>query len=1007
MARIAKATWLKFVDLVSTGTPISVACQQVGIEYAAAMRFCRGEPSSTGHAVWLDLCVGRPMWEQLRAEQAARITNLPVNAPPLTIADAIREARDVDGAAALALQSGQRFRERYFGRRTVYWQDHLWDELWTRFVTGRATGERQFVVANMPPGGGKGLALATVLPTPAGWTTIGDVKVGDTVLAPDGTPTAVTFASEVHHRPCFTVTFDDGTTVVADDEHLWPVRSRDDRKRHRPARALSTAELASRGLTVERGKRLAWSVVVADGLDLPPVELPVPPYVLGAWLGDGESVGARITKPSAELWAEIERERMIPKLSANARAASLGTHGVIFADGRSLQTELRRLGVLGRKHVPAAYLRAGRQQMLDLLHGIMDTDGYVAADGNASVDLCNERLASDLWHLLCALGVKAGAPRPSPATIEGRVVGIRWRLNFTAPFPLGRTTRITARQKAHVRPTTRLRYIASIEPVPSVPTRCIQVSHPSRCYLFGQQFAVTHNTTLVHDFSCRVIAEDRTIRIGNFSGAAALAVRNTARLRRTLERATPQRAKPVDKDRGLAIDAEATLVEDFGAFKPAARDVWNQWAFIVAQNDDEAVSEKEPTVAAFGFDQSYIGNRLDVILADDMVDKRVTRNPEVLLAQREVWDSETETRLEPGGLLLVIGQRLTADDLYHYCLQQRIPMDEEELVELGIEEEPQRYFHIVYPAHDETRCEHKHQRSEAQPWPAGCLLDPARLPWKELAAIQAKSPERYETVYQQRDSAPGTALVDPAWVHGGVDFRGEHHAPAWDTDRSVWQKPAVLTGPTTGIVTVDPSSTRYWAIHAWLYDPPDDVLGALDLAGKRYLLDLANTKMEAPELLGYNLATRQFYGVLEQWWQNYKAIGQRLDAVVVEHNHAQRFLLQYDHARTWSTLRGVQFVPHNTAGNKLDPDVGVTSIAEHWRFGRVRLPGRTDADRIAVDPLVRQVTTWPKATLDDQVMANWFMEIQLPNLAKKVRSTSPTQSQHRPSWLNSLVGSRR
>jgi hypothetical protein len=189
--------------------------------------------------------------------------------------------------------------------------------------------------------------------------------------------------------------------------------------------------------------------------------------------------------------------------------------------------------------------------------------------------------------------------------------------------------------------------------------------------------------------------------------------------------------------------------------------------------------------------------------------------------------------------------------------------------------------------------------------------------------------------------------------------------------------------------------------NCWLYDPPEDERAAKDLAGKRYMLDLANLKMEAPELLGYNLESRKFYGLLEQWHQNFQAIGLRLDVVVVEQNHAQRFLLQYDHATTWSKLRGVQFVPHNTAANKLDPEIGVTSISEHWRFGRVRLPGKTEADKIAIDPLVRQVTNWPRATLDDQVMANWFMEHQLPNIALRVRRPGlhPEGRSTRPRWL--------
>lgn len=194
--------------------------------------------------------------------------------------------------------------------------------------------------------------------------------------------------------------------------------------------------------------------------------------------------------------------------------------------------------------------------------------------------------------------------------------------------------------------------------------------------------------------------------------------------------------------------------------------------------------------------------------------------------------------------------------------------------------------------------------------------------------------------------------------------------------------------------------------NCWLYDAPEDERAARDLAGNRYLLDTANIRMEADELLGYDIDNRKFYGLLEECHENFHRLGLKLDCVVVEQNHAQRFLLQYDHARKWSKLRGVQFVPHNTSSNKLDPDVGVTSIAQHWKFGRMRLPGRTEADRAVVQPLVRQVTSWPRASLTDQVMANWFLEVQLPNIAVRVRRTGPNPEggRRRPSWL---VGSSR
>lgn len=81
----------------------------------------------------------------------------------------------------------------------------------------------QMVIIAARPGMGKALALNTPLPTPSGWTTMGDVAVGDELLGPHGQPTTVLAVTEVMlGRPCFEVEFSDGTVIVADEQHQWP-----------------------------------------------------------------------------------------------------------------------------------------------------------------------------------------------------------------------------------------------------------------------------------------------------------------------------------------------------------------------------------------------------------------------------------------------------------------------------------------------------------------------------------------------------------------------------------------------------------------------------------------------------------------------------------------------------------------------------------------------------------------------------------------------------------------
>ena len=85
----------------------------------------------------------------------------------------------------------------------------------------------QMIIVAARPGVGKALALKTPLPTPSGWTTMGDVSVGDELIGADGRPTRVVAATEVMlGRPCYEVEFSDGTVIVADAAHQWPTMPR-------------------------------------------------------------------------------------------------------------------------------------------------------------------------------------------------------------------------------------------------------------------------------------------------------------------------------------------------------------------------------------------------------------------------------------------------------------------------------------------------------------------------------------------------------------------------------------------------------------------------------------------------------------------------------------------------------------------------------------------------------------------------------------------------------------
>jgi hypothetical protein len=505
------------------------------------------------------------------------------------------------------------------------------------------------------------------------------------------------------------------------------------------------------------------------------------------------------------------------------------------------------------------------------------------------------------------------------------------------------------------------------------------------------------STLFVHDVLAWLACRDRSVRVLVGSRTYRQAVTHTARLRRTFSRVT---LAPVDSDdvaRGLAVLPESTLVKDFGRFKPEGReDMWASNEFVLVQSDDVAVSEKEASFAAYGMDSGFLGGRFDVVVWDDLVDSKTLRSPEGRDQLTRLYEDEMETRVEPGGLLLLQGQRMSADDLYRHCLNMRTG-DPGELDDGAEDDRPAKYHHIVYRAHDDSRCRgpETHGR-DARAWPEGCLLDPLRLPWRELAAIRANRAEKFSVLYQQEDVDPANVLVPRLWIDGGRDPEtGEQHPGCWDKARGVAEIPVGLAPPLYSIATADPSAAKYWAIQWWAYHPATE---------QRFLLDQIRQKMDAPEFLDFDYAAGLHTGVMEEWQVRSQDLGLPIVRWIVEANSAQRFLLQFDHVRTWQAKHKVSITPHQTQRNSLDRDYGVQSIAPHYQFGRIRLPagGLGEQARKASMPLVDEVTRYPDSATDDCIMAHWFLEWHLPRLFPK-RVAVPTPAR-RPSWMREKVG---
>jgi len=450
--------------------------------------------------------------------------------------------------------------------------------------------------------GGEALAVDTPIPTPSGWSTMGDLQVGQEVFDEKGQPTRIVGTTEVmSDRPSFKITFSDHSTIVADKDHLWSAqdaaqrasdtmanqrcnRSRDelypghvdlatrlaaialtgqdvtvsdleaelggdrvgllrrslndgrwslqptgvrpgDRGRY-PARTYSraalvtalhaecvspapswrragprivtTAQLAEE-LHTPRGRR-NWTIDTTQPLQLPDVELLIDPWLLGYWLGDGHKASATIATADGEV---LDRIRALGfRVTHYARynyGISTGPRG--GWNRSSLQRSLRELGLHYNKHVPQMYLRSSERQRRELLAGLLDSDGSCAVrsrgtpSGQVKFANTDRRLIDAVFELVTSLGMvptvrkvrDPGVETYSTSVAFGRPTKAAWIVSFTPHeqvFGIRRKQEKLAAALGTV-PHRRWRYVVSVEPIPSVPVRCITVAADSHLYLAG------------------------------------------------------------------------------------------------------------------------------------------------------------------------------------------------------------------------------------------------------------------------------------------------------------------------------------------------------------------------------------------------------------------------------------------------------------------------------------------------------------------------------------------
>lgn len=344
---------------------------------------------------------------------------------------------------------------------------------------------KRFILVAGGEQAGKELDVDTPISTLHGWKRMGDIRVGDIVFDQTGEPTLVEWVSQIETKPAYCLKFDNGTEIVASGTHQWLVRNYNARKHGYKPKVRTTDELLQGGLKRPFSN---WSIASPLPIQCPEQILPVDPYLFGAWLGDGSKGAPIIHGNDPEIFTEIE-SRGIPvaAVASKAMAYTVGAK-------RELTPKFRKMGVLGAKSIPQVYLRASYQQRLDLLRGLMDTDGYVDKRGRLSFTNTNKKLIDGFVELVAGFGMSFRV-REGRATLYGKDCGPKWDVEFQTKLRVFNLSRKAGRQQPEkFSSRSENIYINDIQPVGERLVRCISVSSPSHLYLAGRGMVPTHNS---------------------------------------------------------------------------------------------------------------------------------------------------------------------------------------------------------------------------------------------------------------------------------------------------------------------------------------------------------------------------------------------------------------------------------------------------------------------------------------------------------------------------------
>jgi len=379
--------------------------------------------------------------------------------------------------------------QKYYPAKVYRWVNMPLYLIKEMLINRRNNEKDNMILITGARGDGKAMALNSKVLTPNGWKKIIDLKVGDEIFSGNGIITRVTHLHPISKMNLYKVETRDGRgkDALFNEEHLFNVINKQ-RWKSGKAKTIPLKEIIKKYSSPTFDKRngnnyieYLYQIPNPKPLEYSEKKLEIDPYILGIWLGDGHSLGGRITTNDKEIFNYFNYEVRKHKSKFNYQVIGL-------------IKDLRKYNLIGNKHIPDVFLKGSIKQRIALLQGLLDSDGFISKRGN-EIEFSNKKeiLIDSVVKLVLELGGNIHKEKRITKCLGKPFESFRLKITIPSIIIPSRLERKLKFWKDSHKNECLSNFITNIQYVKEDSGRCISVGEDGT--FITDNYMVTHNST--------------------------------------------------------------------------------------------------------------------------------------------------------------------------------------------------------------------------------------------------------------------------------------------------------------------------------------------------------------------------------------------------------------------------------------------------------------------------------------------------------------------------------